>query len=48
MFLVNKLEDFFYGKTDSNKSLGLSDSLNTNVFNSYHDFEQWLRVLNAD
>ena len=46
VLFINKQS--FYGKTDSNKSLGLSDSLNTNIFDSYDDFEQWLRGLNAD
>lgn len=38
----------FYGQKDSGKSLGLSDNLKTNIFDSYIDFEKWLKDLNVE
>lgn len=38
----------FYGQSDEDKYLGLSEGLTTNIFNSYDEFEQWLRALNIE
>jgi hypothetical protein len=46
VLFINK--NSFYRESESDKTVGLSDNLKNNIFNSYDDFEQWLRLLNAD
>ena len=46
VLFINK--NSFYRDSESDKTLGLLDNLKTNIFDSFDDFEQWIRGLNVD